>query len=53
MLAIVQAGLDNEFGHPHLRVLERLKRLKIPILRNDQEGRILVVSNGEEIFLEQ
>ncbi|MBT5338704.1 MBL fold metallo-hydrolase [Candidatus Falkowbacteria bacterium] len=53
VLAIVQAGLDNEFGHPHLRVLERLKRLKIPILRNDQEGRILVVSNGEEIFLEQ
>ena len=52
-LVIVQSGMDNEFGHPHLRVLERLKRLKIPILRNDQEGRILVVSDGEEIFLEQ
>lgn len=39
-LAIVSAGSDNRFGHPHEEVLEGLKALGIPLLRTDEEGAI-------------
>lgn len=37
-MAIVSAGKDNKFGHPHEEVMERVKGLEIR--RTDQEGTI-------------
>jgi competence protein ComEC len=46
-LAVIPVGADNEFGHPHPAVLERLKGVEV--LRTDQNGRIEVVSDGEMV----
>ena len=45
-LAIIQAGKDNRYGHPHIDVLARLKEFGIDILRTDLNGDIKIVSDG-------
>jgi competence protein ComEC len=39
-VAVISLGKDNQFGHPHWGVLERLKNEGIAIRRTDQEGEI-------------
>jgi len=41
-VAIISSGAGNRFGHPHLRVLSRLKRKGIEVRRTDLEGDIVV-----------
>lgn len=43
--AIVSAGEDNSFGHPHAEVLERLDGVNI--LETSKEGNIQFISDGE------
>ncbi len=38
--AVVSAGADNRYGHPHASVLERFENFDIPVLRTDQLGNI-------------
>ncbi len=47
--AVIQSGKDNKYGHPAGEVLERLKKKKIKVHRNDLEGSIIFTSNGEDI----
>ena len=46
-LAVIQVGKNNTYGHPTPEVLKRLGR--IPILRTDQNGDIIIQSNGNAI----
>lgn len=39
-VAIISAGLDNSYGHPHKEVLDRLNSLKIPYMETSKEGTI-------------
>jgi competence protein ComEC len=39
-IALISAGENNRFGHPHQEVLERLEKTKTIILRTDQQGAI-------------
>ncbi|MCK9578914.1 MAG: MBL fold metallo-hydrolase [Methanoregula sp.] len=48
-IAIIQVGKDNDFGHPSLRVINRLERLGAKIYRTDLNGWIDVVSDGKTI----
>ncbi len=48
-LALISVGADNDYGHPHREVVERLEKLEIPSLRTDISGNILIISDGEEI----
>jgi len=48
-IAIIQVGAENDFGHPSLRVVKRLERMGVKIFRNDLEGTIQVISDGENI----
>lgn len=41
-LAIIQAGEDNKFGHPHAITLETLQKYGIKVLRTDIEGDIKI-----------
>ncbi len=52
-IAVIQVGKDNEFGHPHLKILKRLERLGVKIWRNDEDGRILLASDGNQIFIDE
>lgn len=48
--AIISCGQDNDYGHPHKEVMDRLKGVKI--YRTDEEGTILVTSDGENLEFE-
>ncbi|MBI2484903.1 DNA internalization-related competence protein ComEC/Rec2 [Candidatus Uhrbacteria bacterium] len=49
--AIISAGENNRYGHPHASVLERLKRFRVQVFRTDTDGDIFVKSKGEEPIL--
>lgn len=48
---IISVGTDNNFGHPTLRVLKNLENINAKILRTDQLGDIIFLSNGQELIL--
>jgi len=52
LLAVIQSGEGNRFGHPHRLVLKRLGGLGIEVLRNDEMGDIRMVSDGKEVRIE-
>jgi competence protein ComEC len=44
--AVISAGKDNRYGHPHQEVLNILAKNKVKILRTDRDGRIIFESDG-------
>ena len=46
-VAIISAGYENSFGHPHPDVVERLTDARITVLRTDIEGLAMVRTNGK------
>lgn len=52
-LAIISAGLNNRYGHPHKEVMDLLKELKIPSLITFNKGTIIVDSDGRNIKVEK
>ena len=50
--AVIEVGKDNSYGHPKSVTLQKLKRLDVSIYRTDQDGTILLSSNGEEIVFD-
>lgn len=40
--AVVSAGRDNRYGHPHQEVLDALEAAHIPCYRTDQQGAVTV-----------
>lgn len=47
--AVISCGEDNEYGHPHASVLNRLRKMGVQVFRTDEQGSIVVYSDGEEI----
>jgi len=50
-IAVIQAGKNNKYGHPHEDVLKRLKGINI--LRTDLDGDIEILSDGINIGFSQ
>jgi len=46
--AVVSAGKDNQYGHPHKRVIDMVNRFGIPIKNTAESGSITFVSDGSE-----
>ncbi len=44
--AIISAGKNNRYGHPHKEVLDRLAEMHIPYLETMNEGTIMFSSEG-------
>lgn len=44
-VAIIQAGFENRYGHPHPEVVDRLEELHIPYLQTGTDGTIEVEIN--------
>ena len=49
--AIISCGKDNSYGHPHEEVVSRYTDAGIPMLRTDELGTILAVSDGFDITI--
>ncbi len=49
-IAVIQAGKDNSYGHPHQEVLETLAKYDIKVLRTDLNGDIKIISNGIKLY---
>jgi competence protein ComEC len=52
-LAVISAGINNQFGHPSTVVLERLKESLEPrnIYRTDRQGTIEFTTDGERLWV--
>ncbi len=49
--AIVSAGRDNSYGHPHKEVINRLEKYKIPILGTYEKGTVIFETDGFKLDL--
>ncbi|PIR57635.1 MAG: MBL fold metallo-hydrolase [Parcubacteria group bacterium CG10_big_fil_rev_8_21_14_0_10_38_31] len=49
--AIISAGRDNTYGHPHQEVMKRLEDFGIPTLRTDELGTIRIQSDGNKLYI--
>lgn len=47
-IAVIQAGVDNSYGHPSPETLEILEKYDITIFRTDINGDIKIISNGDD-----
>ncbi len=50
-LAVISAGANNKYGHPHQQTLDRLRDGGIKVLRTDVDGTIEIVSDGQKFWL--
>ena len=48
-VAVIQCEKGNKYGHPHAETLERLERVGCNILRTDEEGTIVLSTDGKTI----
>lgn len=47
--AVVCCAKENPFGHPHKSVLRRVRKRKIKLFRTDEQGTIILTSDGETL----
>lgn len=47
--AVISAGKDNRYGHPHKEVLDIFEKIKTTILKTYEQGTISFISDGERI----
>jgi competence protein ComEC len=51
-IAMISAGYENSFGHPHRDVLARLTGRHAAVLRTDMDGLITVRTDGSRIWMD-
>ena len=51
-VAIVSAGYENSFGHPHPDVLKRLQDRHAAVLRTDLDGLVTVLTDGHRLWFD-
>lgn len=47
--AVISCGENNDYGHPHSEVLNRLRLMGTKVYRTDEQGTIVAASDGSEI----
>ena len=50
--AIVSAGKDNSYGHPHGEVVDKVRERKIKMLNTAEEGSVVFKSDGQTVWRE-
>ena len=49
--AVISIGTGNKYGHPHSEAMARLAGTGAAIYRTDENGTIILESDGEEIYI--
>lgn len=47
--AVITVGKDNSYGHPSKSTMKMLKNKKIPYFRTDEQGTIVIASDGDKL----
>jgi len=47
-ITVISAGENNDYGHPHKEVLERLDDIGTEIMRTDELGTVVIKTDGSE-----
>jgi competence protein ComEC len=50
--AVISAGFENSYGHPHPTVVKRLREHHAAVLRTDVDGMIAIRTDGRRIHVE-
>ncbi len=48
--AVISCGVENDYGHPHEKTLRLFKEAGVKVFRTDEQGSVVAMSDGEEIF---
>lgn len=51
-VAVIPVGVDNQYGHPHDEVRQRLRFRGITIHRTDLDGTVELITDGEQFTVE-
>lgn len=47
--AVISAGIDSKYGHPHQEVMQRLQERRIGVFRTDLQGTVVVTTDGDDM----
>ncbi|MDY4971762.1 MAG: ComEC/Rec2 family competence protein [Lachnospiraceae bacterium] len=47
--AVISVGEGNSYGHPHAEVLNRLRSMGVKVFRTDEQGTVVLKSDGKKI----
>jgi competence protein ComEC len=50
--AVISAGFENSYGHPHPMIVDRLSEHHATILRTDRDGLITIRTDGKRLYVE-
>jgi len=51
-VAVISCGKNNDYGHPHREILRLLEESGITFYRTDEDGTVVIFSDGKDIFIE-
>ncbi len=51
-LAVISVGADNPYGHPTPATIATLARHRVPTLRTDEEGEIVIEVSGRSMLVD-
>lgn len=52
-VAIISAGRQNQYGHPHQSTLKKLAEAGVKTYRTDKDGTIKIETNGQKYWIEK
>ena len=47
--AVISCSKDNDYGHPHVEVVELLEAMEIDVFRSDVQGTVIATTDGKTI----
>ncbi len=50
--AVMSAGFENSYGHPHPEVLERYRERQACVLRTDRDGFVTIATDGRRLRMD-
>lgn len=50
---VISCGKGNDYGHPHVEVVELLEAMEIDVFRSDVQGTVVAYTDGKTIFWSQ